>query len=310
MGLLLATYFVLLLIRHGQQSTLIDGWLASGFEVVAAALCIARGLQRRPGRLIALMLGFGTMAWALGDITLTAVSLGGSEPPVPSPVDALYIWFYPLTYIGVVLSMRGDVRRLTTPSWLDGAVAGLGAAAVCAAFAFHTVMQSAGGNVLEVATNMAYPVGDLLLLALIVGGTAVLSGRRKTPWLLLAGGIAINVVGDTFNLFGATGASDRLGNVSDAIAWPISILLISMSVWIRPRPSDPFALQKPTGFALPGLAAVAGLAILVDGTVGHPNPVAIVLATATLVVVGIRLAVFRLRSAHVDPGAVAAVDHR
>jgi diguanylate cyclase (GGDEF)-like protein len=291
LGLLLATYFVLLLIRHGAESTLIDGWGASGFEVVAAALCIVRGLQRRPGRLIALMLGLGALAWALGDVTLTAMSLGGSEPPVPSIADVFYILFYPLTYVGVVLAMRGEVRRLSTPSWLDGAVAGLGAAALCAAFAFHTILQSAGGKALEVATNLAYPVGDLLLLALIVGGSAVLSGRRRTPWLLLASGITINVVGDTFNLFGATGASDRLGNVSDAIAWPASILLISMSVWLRPRPSDPLVLQKPTGFVLPGLAAVAGLAILVAGTVGQPNPVAIVLATATLVVVGIRLAV-------------------
>jgi len=34
--------------------------------------------------------------------------------------------------------------------------------------------------------------GRLLLLFLVVGGTAILSGRRKAPWLLLATGVAIN----------------------------------------------------------------------------------------------------------------------
>jgi diguanylate cyclase (GGDEF)-like protein len=220
-------------------------------------------------------------------VALTIESAGGATPTTPSLADAFYLAFFPLAYAGIALFVRGEVRRLNTPSWLDSVIAALGAAAVCSAFAFRSVLHSAGGNALEVATNLAYPVGDLLLLALVVGGVAMLAGRSRLPWVLLASGMALNAVGDTFNLFGAT---SHLGVIIDGIAWPGAILLVSMAVWVPSGHSDPLALQKPTGFVLPGLAAVSGLAIVVLGTLYGIDPVAVGLSTATLAVVGVRLA--------------------
>src|SRR5208283_310516 len=150
----------------------------------------------------------------------------------------------------------GEIRRLSTPNWLDAAVAGLGAAAVCAAFAFHSVMRLAGGNALAVATNLAYPVGDMLLLILVAGSAVMLAGRSKAPWCLLAGGMALNVAGDTFNLFQSSVGASHVGAVVNGIAWPTSILLMSMAVWLPTGNTDALALQKPTGFLLPGAAAV------------------------------------------------------
>ena len=112
------------------------------------------------------------------DFVLTAESLGGANPPVPSLADAFYLGFYPLAYVAVVLFIRGATQKLTTSSWLDGAVASLGTAAVCAAFAFERVLRLAGGNPSATATNLAYPIGDVLLLSLIMGGSTVMSGRR------------------------------------------------------------------------------------------------------------------------------------
>ena len=131
MGIPLVAYFVFLIFRgDGQYRPLIDGWLVAGFEIVASALCIARGLAWRRGRAVALVLGAGLLSWSLGDMVLTVESLGGATPATPSLADAFYLGFYPLTYVAVGLFMRGDSRRLTTSSWLDGAVAGLGAAAL------------------------------------------------------------------------------------------------------------------------------------------------------------------------------------
>jgi diguanylate cyclase (GGDEF)-like protein len=163
----------------------------------------------------------------------------------------------------------------------------LGAAAVCSAFAFHTIVHATGGDALATATNLAYPIGDVLLLGLAVGGTAILSGRRKAPWILLAAGIGANVIGDTFAVFGST---SWVSNTSQAMAWPVAILLISMALWVRPRPPDPLAEQKSAGFVLPNLAAAAALAILFIGSLHHMGPVTVGLATATLATVGLRLA--------------------
>ena len=177
-------------------------------------------------------------------------------------------------------------------NWLDGAIAGLGAAAVCAAFAFHSDPARRRRRAPSPPlTNLAYPIGDVLLLGLVVGGFAVLSGpHARRPWFLLASGIALNVVGDTSNLlqhsFGATAS----GSILNAIAWPTAIVLMSMAVWLRRGPSNPLVREQPTGFVLPSLAAAAALALLFVGTL---HPVGRVAArpwpTATLVVVGIRL---------------------
>jgi diguanylate cyclase (GGDEF)-like protein len=284
-----AFYVVWVVIRRNSAySPVVDGWSLDVVEVLAAGMCIVRGLLWRPGRGVALTLGCAILAWALGDVALTIESIGGAEPPVPSVADFFYLLFYPLMYVGVVLFMRGQVKRLAAPTWLDGAVAGLGASAVLAAFAFHSIHRAAGGGSLSVATNLAYPAGDVLLFALVIGATVLLSGQRKTPWVLIAVGIFLTVLGDLGNLLGSS--LGTAGTIADGIGWPVAILLISMAVWLKPRPSNPLVVQKPTGFVLPGVATACGLTVLVVGTVIHPGNLAVGLATATLLVAGIRLA--------------------
>jgi methyl-accepting chemotaxis protein len=291
MGVLLAGYLVFLVVRGPSgNSLLVSGWGAATFELAAGALCLARGLTQRRGRAVALMLGFAITSWALGDFALTAESLGGASPSVPSLADVFYLGFYPLAYVAVVLFIRGDTQKLTTPSWLDGAVAGVGTAAVCAAFVFERVLRLTGGNPAATATNLAYPIGDVLLLSLVMGGSTVMSGRRKAPWLLMATGIAFNAAGDTAALFGTSFGASRLGFIFNAIAWPTSLLLLSMSVWLRSQPADLQADQKPSSFIIPGISAASALAVLFVGNLHATSRLALGLATAALLLVGIRLA--------------------
>ncbi len=292
-ALLLAYLGFLIANPDHQYTSWLDGWSIDAIELVAGGLCLARAATRRQGRAVPAILGASLLAWAFGDTVLTIESLGGATPSTPSYADIFYVGFFPLAYVALVLFMRGEVRQINSPSWLDSLVAGLGAASVCAAFAFKTVLSATGESRLAVVTNFVYPVGDLLLLGLVVGSTAMLSGRRKAPWMLLASGMAINVVGDTFNLLGSASGAAHVGAVVNGIAWPASIVLMSMAVWIPSGFSDPRALPKPTGFLLPGVATAAALTVLVLAAFGADavNHVAVALATATLAVVGVRLAV-------------------
>jgi diguanylate cyclase (GGDEF)-like protein len=147
-----------------------------------------------------------------------------------------------------------------------------------------------GKTVLATSVNLAYPVGDVLLLLLIVGGITFLSGRDRRPWLVVSTGIALIVVGDTFNLFQYSASPSRVGVVLGRIAWPAAIYLMSRAMWLPRVHSDPRAFRKAAGFLLPGLAAASGLVILFVGTFREVNGVAIGLATATLVLVGVRVA--------------------
>jgi diguanylate cyclase len=288
LGVLLLGYLVSLIVRPpGDDSTWLDGWSVCAFELVACAMAIGRGIARRPSRAVCLTLGAAMSMWAIGDVALTYESLGGASPPTPSPADVFYIAFFPLAYLGLVLMLRRESSRLVPATWLDGAVAGLGAAALCAAFAFHSIANVTGGGAAAVATNLAYPVGDVLLLAMVVGGSAVLSGRRGGAWLFLAAGCALNAVGDTFNLFGSSGT--HVGIVVDGVAWPTAIWLMSMAVWLRPGRSDVLGHRPAPGFLLPAVGAASGLAVLLLGSVHPVAPAAVALAAATLVVVCVRL---------------------
>jgi diguanylate cyclase (GGDEF)-like protein len=62
-----------------------------------------------------------------------------------------------------------------------------------------------------------------------------------------------------------------------------------MSVWLRPRPSNPLTPQKPGTFLIPGLSAGCALVILFVGNLHAVSRIALDLATATLLLVGIRL---------------------
>ena len=285
----------------------LNGWGIDAFEILVSGLCVLRAATIRRGRAIPILLGIGLFCWAAGDIVLTIQSLGGATPPSPSLADAFYLTFYPVTYAALMLLLRSQIRRFSLASWLDGAVAGFGAAALCATFAFTSVLHHDGGNALGVAVNLAYPVGDVLLLGLVVGGAAIVTGRRRLPWLLLAAGYLLITVGDIFNALNST---SFLGTLFNAVAWPLSILLVSVAVWIRTAARRPSVAEQPPGFLLPALAAGAALAILFVGSLNHVGRVSLALAAATLVVAGVRSALSllglrtltdqRRREAHTD----------
>ena len=72
--------------------------------------------------------------------------------------------------------------------------------AISAAVVVRQVLAHADGGALAVATNLAYPLFDLLLLGLIVGVVALGNWRVERLWLLLAAGIVVFWVSDSFYL--------------------------------------------------------------------------------------------------------------
>ncbi len=290
LGVLLVAYVAWLVARrHFSYSRLWNGWMPDGFEIIVSGLCIARGLVRQSGRTVALALGFGLLSWSLGDTTWTVQSVIGTSSTTKLLGALFYVGFYPLAYVAIVAFMRRRLRAISAPSLLDGAVAALGAAAVCAAFAFQGSEYAVTNDTLTKATNLAYPIGDLLLVGLVVGAAALLSGRSTVPWVVLAGACVLNCIGDTVNLFQSSEGHLRVDAISHVLTWPLAGLLMAIAVWLRPPPVDLFARPRPASFWLPGLAVASGLAVLVAATGADLGPIAIALAIASLLAAGVRL---------------------
>ena len=287
MGALLAGYLVFLILRSSWQfSPWLDGWLVVLFEVAGSALCIASISRHRVHRAVALLLGIACFSWAAGDLVTTLQSLDGHTPPDVGLANAFWFGFYPLAIAALALYVRTERRLGHVPNWLDGAIAGVGVAALCAAFAYPSLAQFVGRVTFATSVNLSYPVLDLMLLG-IAGGTAVVvSGRNRATLTLIAVGMTVNAAGDTFAFTSAGGA----GLVVNAIAWPLSIYLIAVSMWVREDDSDRFALHTVTGLVLPAIATISSLVILVGASWFDVGPVAIAAATLALILLGIRLA--------------------
>ena len=161
-------------------------------------------------------MGLGLLAWSIGDILFTLESRGGASPPTPSPADAFYLMLYPLAYLAIMLLIRGEIRSFKASVWLDGAVAGLGAAAIVCAFVFDTILSSLSGSPTQVATNIAYPIGDLILLAIAVSALVIVPGW-PIRLITLVAGCLVMAIGDTVYLFESAAGTYKSGGRSTPV---------------------------------------------------------------------------------------------
>jgi len=291
-GLCLAAYVSTLLLRHkGQFWPWLDNWSVDFFEVTVALLCLSRFLVKRPGRSVGLAFGLGLLAWAIGDCIFTLESQGGASPPTPSLADAFYLTMYPLAYLGIMLIIHGEVRSFKANAWLDGAVAGLGAAAICSAFVFDTIIHSLSGSPAAVAVNLAYPIGDLVLLAFAFGALVIVPGWPARLVILVVGCLVL-AIGDTVYLFQNAAGTYQSGTILDA-SWMTALFLLSLTVWQRVGARRLEDDARTPGFVLPAVAATVAVAVLFIGNWMHIGTVALGLTLATLVLVGVRAALSR-----------------
>jgi PAS domain S-box-containing protein len=291
LGVALVAYLGFMIFRRSWQfSPWLDGWLIVGFQSVACALCFAAGSGRRRHRAVAFVMGAACVSWTVGDLVLTLESLGGATPPTPSLADPFYLAFVPLALVAVVLFVRGEITRRDTANWLDGAIAALGMAALCSLFAFRGIEQLVGGFSLADATNLAYPLADLLLLGIVAGSTVFVASPRRATLVLIGLGIAVNAAGDTINFVQPASGASQFSAVLNQVAWPFSILMFALSMWVAEKGSERLAMYRVSGFALPGLLAASSLGILVLDNWYHVGSLAIALTAVTVVLAGVRLA--------------------
>jgi methyl-accepting chemotaxis protein len=284
--------------QNGQSWQWLDGWGPCVFELTVSLLAMARGISHLRDRRYAVLLGAAGLMWAAGDFAATAL---GDGAPTLGVNNFLWAGFYPLAYIGVMVLMRRDVKKLTAANYLDGVIATLVTAAGLVAFAFHAIAHASGGGTEFAAVNIVYPVGDLLLLGLTVLGIAILPKGRRLRWQLIAIAGAVNAIGDTVALFNGLAATN-VGWFINVMAWPVSLLLIAAAIWLAPDPSVPVQEDTSSGFQVPAVASGFALIILLVGSLEHAAQVAVGFATATLLAGGIRfgLALQRLNQLNHD----------
>ncbi len=198
--------------------------------MAAGAICVTRALAFREERAAWLVMGAGLLAWAAGEVTWTTLIADNPDPPYPSVADVLYLSFYPASYTALLLLARSRTDSFRSSLWLDGAIAALTVAALIATLAFQPIVDATSGGPAEIAVNIAYPVGDLLLLGLVVAVFGLNGWRPDPVWLVLGGGLALTAVADGLYLVQSATDTYVEGTLLD-LAWPVSALLVAMAAW-------------------------------------------------------------------------------
>jgi diguanylate cyclase (GGDEF)-like protein len=209
-GALLVTLHDWLGLGSSGLDSIVNGPLYDAVVVAAGLACLVK--SRSGERAVWLALAAAVLCWGASEIYWTAFLLDDPSPPYPSPADIGYLAFYPLAAAGVVLLVRARARELDWRLWMDGLIAALGTAAVGAALIFEFVADRTGGSAVQVATTLAYPLGDILMLALVVGVVALTRWRPGRTWSLLLVGLAALVVADVAYTLQTTDASLPGGN--------------------------------------------------------------------------------------------------
>lgn len=269
--------------RTGSYNTVVDGWGVDAFELSMGGICLHRYFERSwrsthsTTSVFPLVMGAACISWALGDVASTIEGLGGATVPVPSVADGFFTDFFPVCFIAFMVLIRRGNRSSLVATSLDGLIAALGAAALSALFIFDAVLKASGGGELSTATNLVYPVGDVLLLALAIGAIAILPNVYRRFFVLASVAMVANLVGDMFNLLQP---DSRMGYVSNAAAWPISLLLLAAATWCQPAVTDSLNTEKAVdtenavkersaGFLIPSFGALAGMVVLFTAAAAH-----------------------------------------
>ena len=209
--------------------------------------------------------------------------------PYPSIADALYLAFYPCSYVGLILLFRARAAEVTAGVWIDGITAALAASAVGSAILVQAVLDTTEGSLSVVATNIAYPMGDVVLLSFVVAAFALTNWQPGRAWLLIGASLAVFAIADAIYLYATANGTYVEGSLLDA-SWPAALLFIAFAGWQDDGHGGRIDARGRTFLAVPAVCGTLAIAVLVLDHFQRVNLVALVLATAVLLGVLVRLA--------------------
>jgi diguanylate cyclase (GGDEF)-like protein len=275
----------------------LNGVFADGIYNVlmlgSALAVLARGATAGEERAAWLAMGAGLLFWSLGELYYslliegTSAEAGGSV----SPADALYLAMYPCFYVALALLARNHLRDKRVGMWLDGLIAGLGAASVAAALILPPILRHATGAHSSIVVSLAYPIGDLLLTAFALGAIGITGWRPGGVWLLIAGGMLVSAIADSTYVYQTSTDSYQSGTWLECL-WPTAAIMLAIAAWLPPRRPQRRRMRGWQMMSVPALALLSALGVLVYGNIGPQLTLpAVILAAATVLAVGAHLVV-------------------
>jgi signal transduction histidine kinase len=290
-----AVYVVTLVPGVGSDgwSPVIDGWLNMTVNGLVIVVLVLRCSLDRRDRVAWLVMTAGLVAAFAASTAYLSYYQYVEPVRTYSWVDVGYLLFYVLLALGLFLRLRTRARSLPFSLSLDGLIAGLTAVAVAETYVPGAEIPVGVDHIASPAA--AYPVADLLLLAVTVAALTILGrGAGRSWWLLCASFVVFFITDAVYAELVARGAWVGGGPVD--VGWLLARLLMVAAALasLRSTESRTVNLEGLTVLALPGVCGLAVLVLLFDGIPPQISPFASVIALcAGVLMVGRTALTFR-----------------
>jgi diguanylate cyclase (GGDEF)-like protein/PAS domain S-box-containing protein len=162
--------------------------------VVAIIVGVRRNRPASRGPWVWFAVGM-TLFW-MGDLyTYSYPRLFGADVPFPSLGDALYVTVYPALMVGLAMLIRRRNPEQDRAGAIDSLIMTLGLALLSWVALIAPYLHDDSMTTLPKLVSIAYPLGDILLLAAAIR-LAVDTGKRQPSFYLLTGAIVALLVTD------------------------------------------------------------------------------------------------------------------
>jgi signal transduction histidine kinase len=204
----------------------------------------------------------------------------GLEVPFPSIADGLYLIFYPMLAAGLLLLVRGRAPGRDAASLIDATIITTGIGMLSWVFLIEPYVRLPGLSLTERLVSIAYPLGDVLLLAVAVrlwrtGGNGAVASR------LLAFGLFALMASDTVYGLSVLNGASRIGGPLDAgwmlyyVALGLAALHPSMVSLSEPTPPST-RLTRTRLTLLAGASLMAPVMLVIQAVRDEPIDVGVI----------------------------------
>jgi diguanylate cyclase (GGDEF)-like protein/PAS domain S-box-containing protein len=259
---------VLVALYYGQPGLRAETWGLIGLSGVAGI--VAGVLINRPSRRLPwLLLAAALTSFTAGQVSFLVAQLIGTQLPFPSFADVLYLLTYPLYTSGLLIFIWWRTPDRDWRSLIDALTVTAGLALLSWIYLILPYVHSPQLSWLQKSVAIAYPLGDVLVLAMLARLLASGAGRTRTVQFLTLGALGVLTSDVVYGLIQLHGTF-RNGTVVDlgwAVfygGWGAAALHPTMTELTKPVTRQPAQVSRVRLTVLMLVSLIAPVALFIE----------------------------------------------
>ncbi|MFD8706934.1 diguanylate cyclase domain-containing protein, partial [Kitasatospora sp. NPDC059648] len=262
-------------------------WTGTGLGGVAAVVVGVR-LNRPRHPLFWYLLALANLSFTTGEaVQALQLDILHLHNPFPSVADAFYLAEFVLYAIGLLGFIRCRTARQDRAGLLDALIITLGLALLAWIYLILPYARNPDLTWFQKAVSIAYPLGDVVVLALLLRLLTPRGGNSRSLQLLTVGALGLlasDVLYGLIQLHGTwrIGTGIELGWAAFYTAWGAAALHPSMVELTRPVPTQQPDLSASRLALLTMASLIAPAILIIESLAGNTSNAGVIGAFSTL----------------------------